>query len=538
MKNFKTFKKCLPFLSLFSLVFVRYLYYGFTYFYQLDDYIQYHNYTYFFEDLGWLIDRLGLLTSRPAAGLGDLYVWSRFFSVMLLAVALLSALYTASAFLLKAVFSRYFGTGNFFLVVFALLPLGFEGTYWVSASSRILCGLFFAALGGWLLQRYLEGAKWYFLASACLMQFLGSCFYEQCLVFSVALFGLLGLLSMKRAGKKALWGGFGLVNTALYFWLTSLFPSSVLYGGRMELVLPVSADYFKGFLPQVIKQMGQAFLGGGFGTLFKGFWRGLQILWQDGALFFALLLIALCGLFWWLSAHQKEEGKKDGWLLYLCGAALFLAPLAPFFILANPWLSLRGTVMSFAGLALMADGLFRLLTKRMRQPLSAGLIAAVALVFCVAAVSELHDYKQTTETDQKIAATIAQTADLSDPHQRIGILGLEPSYLEDQNFYYHEHIHGVTESDWALTGILRYTTKQYDLAAVVPLPREAVWQSWNFETNRPDGFDQIYYYNEATDELLLLEMEILGEKEYRFYYEGALFATVTEENQKGILHQE
>ncbi len=536
MKNFKTLLKCLPFLSLFSLVFIRYLYYGFTYFYQLDDYIQYHNYTYFFEDLGWLINRLGLLTSRPAAGLGDLYVWSRFFPVMLLAVAILSAMYAASALLLKSIFSCHFGTGNFFLVIFALLPLGFEGTYWVSASSRILCGLFFAALGAWLLQRYFDGAKWYFLLGACLLQFLSSCFYEQCLVFSVALFALVGLLSMKKARRKALWGGFGVVNTVLYFGLTGLFPSSTLYGGRMDVVLPISSDYFKNFLPQVLKQMAQAFFGGGFGTLFKGFWRGLEILWQDGALFFVLLLFALCGLFWWVSTRQMNAVQKSDRTLYLCGLALFFAPLAPFFILANPWLSLRGTVMSFAGMALIADGLFRLLTQKMRRQTVAGLIAAVALVFCIAAVSELHDYKLTTETDHKIAKTIIETVDLSDPQQRIGILGLEPHYLEEQNYYYHEHVHGVTESDWAMTGILRYKTKQYDLAAVVPLPAEQVWQGWNFESNRLDGFDLIYYYNEATDELLLLEREILGEKEYRFYHHDVLFATVTEENNKGVLH--
>ncbi|MEG2815681.1 MAG: hypothetical protein RR885_05605, partial [Oscillospiraceae bacterium] len=64
------------FAVLFGLVFARYCYYGFEYFYQLDDYIQYHNYAAFNKNFSELISGLGLLSNRPLAGLCDFFVWS------------------------------------------------------------------------------------------------------------------------------------------------------------------------------------------------------------------------------------------------------------------------------------------------------------------------------------------------------------------------------------------------------------------------------------------------------------------------------
>ena len=91
MKISKRTQQVLPGILLYSLVFIRYVYYGFRYFYQLDDYIQYHNYTYFYDDLWNFVAEMGMLSSRPAAGPADVFVWSRFFPCMIVAVAVLAA---------------------------------------------------------------------------------------------------------------------------------------------------------------------------------------------------------------------------------------------------------------------------------------------------------------------------------------------------------------------------------------------------------------------------------------------------------------
>ena len=119
MNRKRALRRILPFCSLYSLVLIRYLYYGFTYFYQLDDYIQYFDLSFFSDNLWQTMITLGSF-QRPAAGFSDLYIWSFFFPVMILAVALIAALYTATALLLRSVFCRFFRVGWLFPVLFAL----------------------------------------------------------------------------------------------------------------------------------------------------------------------------------------------------------------------------------------------------------------------------------------------------------------------------------------------------------------------------------------------------------------------------------
>lgn len=90
---------------------------------QLDDYIQYHNYAAAFT-FSQLQETVGLLASRPLAGLADYFVWSPLFDRMIVAAAILSALYALSALMMERLLSRYFPVGPLFLPVMALLPLG------------------------------------------------------------------------------------------------------------------------------------------------------------------------------------------------------------------------------------------------------------------------------------------------------------------------------------------------------------------------------------------------------------------------------
>ncbi len=542
MNRKRALRRILPFCSLYSLVLIRYLYYGFTYFYQLDDYIQYFDLSFFSDNLWQTMITLGSF-QRPAAGFSDLYIWSFFFPVMILAVALIAALYTATALLLRSVFCRFFRVGWLFPVLFALLPLGFEGTYWVSASSRIVCGLFFAALGAWLFQRYLEGGRWYFLLSALVAQLLSCLYYEQVLVFSVTLFVLLGILNFRRGSRRCFWCGFSVVNAGIFLLISSLAAASGgVYAGRMELVLPVHRYYFDVFLPDILNQIKSVFWDGTLQTTFTGFLRGLKILVQDRAVLFALLLVALCLVFAWLvrrlAPGAREGGKKRMWCALVVGVLLAVAPVTPFLIIANPWFSFRGAVASFAGLALIADVLITALFCRFRRGalLQAGLAGAVALVFCVAGVSELHDYRQTMFNDHQVADTIVEQIDLSDPERRIGILGAEPSFLDEQNYFWHEHIHGVTESSWALMGMLEYKTEQEHISTVVPLPEESVYRPYNYENNRIDSFDLLYYYDFESDTLTPLYWMETGERSFALFKEdGTLFGTVTDDDGRGVL---
>lgn len=464
------------FFLLFGLIFVRFCCYGLTYFPQLDDYIQLHNYTAYHPDVWDFIRRLGLLAARPAAGLLDIFFWGRLWPALIVGCALIAGLYAASAVLFRRVWSKYFPVGWPFLVLYALLPLGMEGTYWLSAANRVVPSLFFVSLTMVLFQQWCKRGQKRFLAAYFLVQLLSMSFYEQGLVLAVTGVLLIALLEL-REGRRPLWALLTFVNAGVYFAFTSAFADSALYADRTSVVLPWQDGWWGWVFLPVLRQIRDAFVKGGIRTAIKGFCRGAGLIAAEGHWLWLVLVLALCAGLFLLAREERFDRSRGREVLpaLIAGFLMSLAPVTIFFVLANPWFSLRGTVASFCGLALMGDAVTGWLLSRLKdgETVAAGLCGALALVFCVAAVSELHDYRAAWEADQAVMAAILEgtNSGASLPSEgEILILGVEPCYLEEQNFYFHEHIHGVTESRWALTGGLQCVSGRGDFPYVTPLP--------------------------------------------------------------------
>ena len=464
------------FFLLFGLIFVRFCCYGLTYFPQLDDYIQLHNYTAYHPDVWDFIRRLGLLAARPAAGLLDILFWGRLWPALILGCALVAGLYGASAVLFRRVWSKYFPVGWPFLVLYALLPLGMEGTYWLSAANRVVPSLFFVSLTMVLFQQWCKRGQKRFLAAYFLVQLLSMSFYEQGLVLAVTGVLLIALLEL-REGRRPLWALLTFVNAGVYFAFTSAFADSALYADRTSVVLPWQDGWWGWVFLPVLRQIRDAFVKGGIRTAIKGFCRGAGLIAAEGHWLWLVLVLALCAGLFLLAREERFDRSRGREVLpaLIAGFLMSLAPVTIFFVLANPWFSLRGTVASFCGLALMGDAVTGWLLSRLKdgETVAAGLCGALALVFCVAAVSALHDYRAAWEADQAVMAAILEgtNSGASLPSEgEILILGVEPCYLEEQNFYFHEHIHGVTESRWALTGGLQCVSGRGDFPYVTPLP--------------------------------------------------------------------
>ena len=505
------------FLVLFLLLMARNCACGLEYFPQLDDYIQYHNYAQLvsFSDLQ---QSTGPLASRPLAGVADYFFWTPMFDRMILGVALISLLHVGSALLFWKILKRYFSLSPLFPVVVTLLPLGVEGTYWMSASTRVVVGMFFAALTAWAFLRWLDWRGPGRLVLYLILQLLPFGFYEQAGILSITLtIGVAALewLLNKRELRRcavSLWGGPALV---LYFLFTRLMSSAGgVYSSRTELILPFSRYYWSVFFPDVFGQIRDVFCKGGLLTLGKGFARGLKLM-SSGLLLWALAVLVLCILFGWMACRQigeKKETNQRG-LALLAGALLAVGPVSLFFVLSNPWFSLRGAVTSFPGLALIVDTLLVWLWDKLslRQEGLAVLACASAFVFCAAGASEIVDYRDTYQTDQKTAHLVldAMKAEgLEGGSTRVGVLNLEPTYLADQNFFWHEHIHGCTESQWAMAGLLTAKGGQ-NLPSVTPLPADPMYQSWNREVNHPENFHALFWYD--GDQLYPVELEKAGE---------------------------
>lgn len=525
-------RQWLTFLLIFALVFLRYCYYGLSYYPQLDDYIQMHNQSAYYSAKAVILD-MGLLASRPLASVMDYFFWSRFWGCMMAAVGLLSALFAASACLFRAVWRRFFGTGYIFLVVYALLPLGIEGTYWVSASTRVIPALFFTALAMWLFLRWCETQRWGWLGGYFAAQLVSFCFYEQGLVLSVTGVLLVGILKLFEKNKKALWALFTFVNVGIYFAFTGYFSTaSGQLGSRLKLTLPWQAGW-DAVAEKAAREMGDAFLLGGYKTLGRGFRRGLALMAEKFNIIWLFLLLGLCILLFFLARRHTGESRRTPSAL-LVGFLMALAPVTLFFVLSNPSVALRNTVFSFCGLALMADALFGLIFRSASWRGSAAGILCVlfALGASVCSVSELHDYRETCLADQRAAgavcATLQNGAGLRGD-EKVAVLNLSPDYLTEQNYKFHEHIHGATESPWAFTGLLACTADNRLFPAATPIP---MWGSYAFSL---EDFDLILYYDAAAGTAVRVTAAAAEDGLIFRDNSGAALARARENNGTGVL---
>lgn len=526
---------------LFLLLMVRNCACGPAYFPQLDDYIQYCRYLRF-PSFAALQEHVGLLASRPLAGLADYYLWGRFFDHMILGLALVSLLYAGTALLLWRLLQRYFRLSPLFPVVVALLPLGMEGTYWMSAATRAVVGMFFAALTAWAFLRWLEVGGPGRLGLYLALQLLPFGFYEQAGILSVTL--TVGAAILERGVNRrdlapcavSLWG---IPALGLNLLFSRMMATGGVYSSRMGLILPTDPSYRTVFLPNILGQFRDVFIKGGFLTLVKGFVRGARLIRSGQLLLWALVLAAVCAGFFLAARRSAEEDGPDRTALaLLAGLLLAAGPVSLFLVLGDCWFSMRGAVTSFPGLALLADTAAIWLWDRLpfRREGLAFVAAAAAFVFCVAGASEVADYRDNYESDQYVARLTleALAADgLGQDAGRVGVLNLEESYLPNQNFFYHDHILGCTASDWAFTGMLAATGGEW-VPTVAPLHPFAVYRGWNRAAMHPAVFSVLYWFDGAS--LTRVELEETGENTYQVLDRaGRVLALLWEEDGIGYL---
>lgn len=538
-------QKPIAFLVVFGAIFFRYTVWGGGYYWQLDDYIQYINYP-SCPDYGALLLEQGLLASRPLAALTDLYIWSRFSGCMTVCVLLLSALYAGSALLWQSTLRRRFGTGWMFIILYTLMPFGIEGTYWVSASTRLICGMFWGSLSLWLLCRFAEEKRPLFAVLYFPVLLLAYGYYEQSLVLAAAasLLLMLDFLSEgNRRGLLALWT-FGAAG--IYFLVTSFFAGTGAFAGRMVLAIPDNPWYFRVFLPDVCGQVLQAFFGGGSAITFGGFWRGMKMIFAHGKWLWLVMCFGFSVLFGWLaprwesSREQNAEDKDSSpmrrmvWA-YVFGLLLTLAPISIFFFIANPFFSMRNTLPSFVGLAFLVDLTLRLLLRK-QVKLRAVLCGLAVFLFCVASVSEMYDYRATYLNDRGVVETVVEKMREDEEGlkgKRIALIGCNATFLQEQNYYFNGHIVGVTGGEWSLYGAMAACYDGTVPCDVIPMSANEsfLYSPWETPDKKLDGFDAFWYW----DSLARCVRELIAEPDgvggYWLYYadDGSFCARIWEE---------
>lgn len=514
----------------FALLMIRYFWQGLAYYPQMDDYIQYHNYSAFYGSVAAAVENLGLLRARPLAGIMDIAVWSKLWGNMHIAVIIISLMYVISGLLFKKVFEKYFRMSNLFLVIYLLSPFFFEAVYWVSASSRIVVGLFFASVALYLFQKYFETNSIKTLILSFIFQLIAFCFYEQAMVISITVTMFIGIFQLFRKNMRCFTAFLTFVNVVFYYLITNIQSSSVLYDSRMKIILPFMGKGFLGNFKNSLKQYIEIFADGFRNIGINGFVKGIGITQNFAGIVAIIVAILVCMLFivagFKFAGTNNNDKKFSIWIAIPTSLLIALAPLTPFFVIENAYIPMRNGMMAMLGIAMFVDILITVILNDKR--VVSIICAIMAFCFTVSAFSELDTYRLSYLEDSKLADAVAQV-ELTD---NTAIIGIDEHWVKDQNFMYKEHVSATSGSAWSLTGMLRCRLENQQLSLVTPISAEVPYMSWSYESKKLSNFDKIYHYTD--DQLIELECEQTEEKTYELTYDGVPYAKMYDQKGMGV----
>ena len=395
---------------------------GFRYYPLLDDYIQYGLYPMVQSPFANVYLKIGSYANRPLAGFFDIYIWGKLWGNMGASLLILTLLHALSAYLfILSADKLKIPLGVCFAVIFVLCPINFEGSYWISASSRLVVGVFLVALSCYML---VSGkSKLFFI-----IQLFSMLFYEQVIVLSIVMSAF--IIFHKREYKLI---SFIIADFAMVGFYYVAFSRMGSYGDRAVLKT-INLDAVR----DVIASWNVSWLIGGFV-------RGLGMI---GAWYMvAILLVGLC------FADKRDCFKMK---MVIVGAIIYITTYIPIVILQNYTVGLRNCFVPLIGVAIMVDALLNLTRFK---PVIACLFT---IFFLVISVGELADYKANYDMDRKIIAYVSDNLSIDKKNV------VEGAYRRniESNFAFAEHILSITSSNWALTGAVREHLKNNNIPLI------------------------------------------------------------------------
>ena len=436
---------------------------GLTYFPVLDDYIQYGGYP-LYENLSHVYLNIGTIVTRPFAALLDPAVWGQFYPNLWIVLLIISILFFFGAKLIAGTFER---TGifitPFLYAIVLLIPLGFEGTYWISASSRICVGLFATGVASALLVRMITQKKKWLFAPYIITTLLSFGFYESVMVFSAFLQFVVIMGFVKNNKKRLVY-----LLTPVILGISMLVYYKMI-AGISTLASRVNTFEFSMLLPNIrelFAQFAEIIVYGGTKTTLGGAKEGIYLALLSPLLAIGVIAVsALCGYF-----GAKAPFVAKAKYCIPIGLGFMIFPLLPNLLTDTVWLTYRSIVPSLFGLVLISASILAILLKNSR--VRGIVIFVMVLIFMLGNLSELHTYKNVHENDDALVDYIAQQLDnevLSGNKETIVVVTEGITKPVPQVSYYKDHVKSVIDSDWALTGAVRAKTRNIKIKMITPM---------------------------------------------------------------------
>ena len=439
---------------------------GIAYFPVLDDYIQYGSYPLF--DLKHVLFDIGTISSRPLASFLDPVLWGSFWQHMWIALLIITLLYFLTCLLLDRLLTQEgIKITPVLYSILLLLPITFEGTYWISASSRIVVGMLFAVLATWALKQFLKTDKKWLIPVYGLLCLLSFGFYESVMVFSalLQLFVLIRFVKEKKACKK-LW--LITIPACLAIVLFVYYRLTANIGALSGRAAGFSVNHLGERVSALLSQFGYIFSAGLMRTTVVGFFDGLSSLVASPlwGLCIGAIIVGVSAACAFYSKKHRLHAKAS--LCVPLGLALTLLPLLPHLLVQDVWLTYRSVVLCLPGLCiLLAPLAVKLLHNRYARMAT---VFAMVFVFSVGCVNEVQTYKKVHALDNALLTKVISHLDedvLAGKKDTILVLPHEVAL--PQTSYYKDHVKSVFATDWSLTGAARAKVRNNNIRTITPV---------------------------------------------------------------------
>ena len=422
-----TTHKIIFWLGLLAIMLLRNFYFGWAYFPYLDDYNQYGIFFNRAQNLDSIWENIvvyyDLIAHRPVVDLLDAYIFQRFWPNMQWLLLFFTMVHFAVVYLFYYILKNSgIGFGLIGIFILALFPGLFEAVYWISASSRIVLGMFFVLLSVFFA---LKKNIWAF----AIINIISTGFYEQIIVFNLV-FTLAILLLNSTADRKYY------IVPVLSTFLIGIHYIFFLNDGRRGNNL-IS---FFGLFGHWIRLTGSI-----FNTLIMVNFRTIRFGLMTGFSLINLSFFLVIAYVLFLYFHKKEHVYEDfGWLLKaLFGVILIITPFAPFFIMDSTWLPPRTAFVSFFGIAIVADVLFNL------APILKKLVPLLIIPMFLVHVAELNNFQAISNDDQTV---IQNFLALNIPNENYIIILNAPIISSSVTYPGNHRLENITSSNWAFQG--------------------------------------------------------------------------------------
>lgn len=472
--------------SLAAFMLLKFLYYGLTYFPVADDWIQYGTYPFHDNPFVSVILKARTYSNRPLAAFFDPYVWGKFWGNMWAALLIITLCHFAAMVLLHKVMKKNgLYSGSLGLLIFGGAPIVIEATYWISASSRLVFGMFLAVLSWHILMKCIESEhnRVIDLFLYATVSFMSLSFYEQ--IIPVSVIGSALILYRNRNVVKRKWlYAIPWVNLMIICIYYAVFMSHSKSASRSGITLSMIPERISAILGTVrtIFIRNQKLL------MTMDSSRGFQLVLEDGAYFFLLLIILTAlavGIAFWIGEDVNKEGNEEmdrrihknrkisWWLQVVIGIVFAVLPYSPFLVLNQGGWDLRNAFPSVLGIAIAADAVVGFCHKfRWPRLLLSMFVSFIALVFLVVHVSVLAFYKEVSERDRLTGESILAMSEgfgVAEGHKNLAVF--DPKYTySNANYLYGSSIAGGTAANWSMTGLLRALSGNLRLPMVYHLP--------------------------------------------------------------------